>query len=59
MRQVARVMMGSSALAGIFLAFGWPLVIAADPASEAFHVAAVATLVAFLGSLAAVLATKR
>jgi hypothetical protein len=48
-----------SALAGIFLAFGWPLVVAADPASEAFHVVAVATLVAFLGSIVAALATKR
>ena len=59
MRRVARAMMWWSALAGIFLAFGWPLVVGADPASEAFHVAAVATLVAFLGSIAAVLATKR
>ena len=51
--------MWSSALTGVFLAFGWPLVVSSDPASKAYHVAAVATLVAFLVSVAAVLATKR
>jgi len=59
MRLAARAMMWLSTLAGIFLAFGWPLVVASDPASETFHVAAVATLVAFFGSIVAVLATKR
>ncbi len=55
----SRLAMGLSALAGIFLAFGWPLVVSADPSSEAFHVAAVATLVVFLLSVAACLLVRR
>lgn len=36
----------------IFLAFGWPLLVSRDPADEVFRVVAIASLVAFLGSLA-------
>jgi len=53
-----RVILWIAALSGIFLAFGWPFAFEADPSSEAFHVAAIATLVALLGSIAAILATK-
>ena len=59
MRLAARIVMGLSAGAGVFLAFGWPFVMGNDPASEAFHVAAVVTLVAFLGSITAALWTRR
>jgi hypothetical protein len=51
--------MWTSIAAGVFLAFGWPFVVGPDPSSESFHVAAIATLVALLGSIAAVLATNR
>ena len=54
-----RVILRIAALSGIFLAFGWPFVFGADPSSESFHVAAIATLVAFLGSIVAILAMKR
>jgi|KBSMisStaDraftv2_1062788.scaffolds.fasta_scaffold174676_2 hypothetical protein len=54
-----RVILWIAVLSGIFLAFGWPLAVGTDPSSEAFHVAAIATLVAFLGSIAAILATRR
>ena len=54
-----RVVLWIAALSGIFLAFGWPFVFGNDPSSEAFHVAAIATLAAFLGSIAAILAAKR
>ena len=56
---IARRLMIVSALAGVFLAFFWPVLVSTDPASEAFHVAAVATLVVFLVSTAAALATRR
>ena len=48
-----------ASLSGIFLAFGWPFAFGADPSSETFHVAAVATLVALLASIAAILARRR
>jgi hypothetical protein len=48
-----------AALSGIFLAFGWPFIVGADPTSEAFHAIAVATLVALLASIAAILARRR
>jgi hypothetical protein len=54
-----RVILWIAALAGIFLAFGWPFAVGPDPSSEAFHVAAIATLIVLLGSIAAILATKR
>ena len=54
-----RVVLWIAALSGIFLAFGWPLVVGPDPSSEAFHVAAVATLIALLFSIAAILVRKR
>jgi hypothetical protein len=54
-----RLILRIAALAGIFLAFGWPFVFGPDPSSPAFHVAAVATLVALLASIAAILATRR
>ncbi|HUQ29371.1 MAG TPA: hypothetical protein VM051_12310 [Usitatibacter sp.] len=54
-----RMILWIAALSGIFLAFFWPLAVGEDPSSIAFHVAAIATLVAFLGSIAALLATKR
>lgn len=57
--RAARAVMWVSALAGMFLAFGWPLAVSPDPASPVFHGLAVATLVAFLASLAAILAMKR
>ncbi|MBC8022911.1 MAG: hypothetical protein H7Y14_07315 [Burkholderiales bacterium] len=55
----SRLAMWLSALAGIFLAFGWPFVVSADPSSEVFHVAAVGTLVVFLLSVAACLLVRR
>ena len=54
-----RVILWIAALSGIFLAFGWPLTVGTDPSSGTFHVAAIATLVALLGSILAILATKR
>jgi hypothetical protein len=59
MRATARATLCASAIAGVFLAFGWPFAFGNDPASEAFHVIAVATLAALLGSIFAVLWTKR
>lgn len=56
---VIRTSLWPSAATGVFLAFGWPLAIGNDPSSETFHVVAVATLVALLGSIAAALVTKR
>ena len=56
---IARRLMIASALAGAFLAFGWPMLVSADPASETFHACAVATLVIFLASTAAALAARR
>jgi hypothetical protein len=55
----SRTAMWLSALAGVFLAFGWPFLPGADPSSETFHVLAVGTLVVLLGSIAAALATRR
>ena len=55
----ARWAMWTSTAAGVFLAFGWPFILGPDPSSESFHVAAIATLVALLGSIAAILAMKR
>ena len=55
----ARWAMWVTAAAGVFLAFGWPFVFGPDPSNESFRIAAIATLVAFLGSLAAILAMKR
>ena len=54
-----RMILWIAALSGIFLAFGWPFVFGPDPSSDAFHIAAIATLVALLGSIAAILATRR
>jgi hypothetical protein len=54
-----RVVLWIAALSGIFLAFGWPFTFGPDPSSEAFHAAAVATLIALLSSIAAILATRR
>ena len=48
-----------AALAGVFLAFGWPLVVGTDPSSEVFHLVAVATLVALLVTIAATLLRRR
>lgn len=47
-----------SAAAGAFLAFGWPALVSADPASPAFRVVAVTTLVVFLASLGAACALR-
>ena len=55
----ARAVMWLSIAAGMFLAFGWPLVVGTDPASESFHAAAITTLVALLASIGAILAMKR
>jgi hypothetical protein len=57
--RAARAIMYAAAAGGVFLAFAWPLVFGADPSSEAFHGAAVATLVVLLLSIAAVVAMKR
>jgi hypothetical protein len=59
MRGLARALMWISAASGVFLAFGWPLLVSADPSSPAFHTIAVATVVAFLASLVMTLATRR
>ena len=48
-----------AALAGVFLAFGWPFVFGTDPSSSEFHVAAVATLVLLFASIAANLVRRR
>jgi len=56
---IARLSMYLSAAAGVFCGFAWPFVFGADPASEAFHVAAVATLVALLASIAAAVVARR
>ena len=53
------MLMWISALAGVFLAFGWPLLVSTDPASAVFHGLAIATLIALLGSIAVTLAAKR
>ena len=58
-RDAARSAMWVSTAAGVFLAFGWPYVFGFDAASGAFHAVAVATLVAWLASIAAVLAARR
>ena len=55
----SRLAMWLSAGSGVFLAFGWPFLPGADPASETFHVLAVGTLVALLGSIVAALVVKR
>jgi len=54
-----RGVLSIAALSGTFLAFGWPFAFGADPSSEAFHVAAVATLVVLLASIAAILGRRR
>ena len=59
MMTLARWTMWASCVVGVFLAFGWPFAFGADPSSEAFHVVSVATLVAFLGSIVAILAKRR
>ena len=58
MRGALRVALWAGAVAGIFLAFGWPLVLGPDPSSEPFHFAAIATLLVWLGSIAALLVMK-
>ena len=58
-RDVARMTLWASAMMGVFLAFGWPFAFGPDPSSGSFHFAAVATLLVFLGSIAAILATRR
>ena len=55
----SRFAMWLSAASGIFLAFGWPFLPGADPSSETFHVLAVGTLVALLGSIVAALVARR
>ena len=59
MKSAARFALWISSAAGVFLAFGWPYVFGFDAASGAFHAAAVAALVAWLASMAAVLASRR
>ena len=59
MKSAARIVMYLATLLAVVLAFGWPYVFGDDPASETFHVAAVATLLAWLGSVTAMLVARR
>ena len=52
---VTKVLLFASVASGIFLAFGWPFVVSADPASESFRIVAVATLIGLLVSLSVVI----
>ena len=54
--RVLRAVLWGSTAASVFLAFVWPIAVSADPAGDAFRMFAVGTLVAFLLSLAAVVA---
>ena len=59
MKNAARLAMYLATAIAAFLAFGWPYVFGNDPASEAFHVAAVAVLLAWLASIVAALVARR
>ena len=54
MRLALRFTLWISSLAGAFLAFGWPVLVSADPASASFRWVATATVVVFLLALAGV-----
>lgn len=56
---IARGAIALSTGAAVFLAFGWPFVFGNDPASDAFHAVAVATLIAWLAAVAAGLLARR
>ncbi len=58
MEALARAVLGLSAGACVFLAFAWPFLVSRDPEGAAFRVLAIASLVAFLASLAAVVAFR-
>lgn len=53
-----RAMFRLSIAACIFLAFAWPFFVSPDPGGAAFRILAVGSLVAFLGSLASLVALR-
>ena len=55
---LARTTLSASVLAMCLLTFGWPFAVSTDPSHPVFKGAAIATLLAFLLSLAALLACK-
>ena len=55
---IARMTLSASVLAMCLLTFGWPFAVSTDPSHPVFKVAAIATLLAFLLSLAVLLACK-
>lgn len=50
--RLSAFVLGLSVASCVFLAFGWPFLVSRDPADGVFRVVAIASLVAFLGSLA-------
>jgi hypothetical protein len=56
--KTARAVLWSSVAAMLALTFAWPFAVSADPAQPLFKPVAIATLVAFLASMLAVLVEK-
>lgn len=48
---LSKAVFGVSIASCIFLAFGWPFLVSADPADGLFRILAVGSLLAFLASL--------
>lgn len=55
---LARWLLGLSVAAIVALTFVWPFAVSPDPADPCFRIAAIATFLVFLGSLAALVVAR-